>query len=243
MPVIFDSEQRRLVNGDSVTLLTPQQTDCLLLLSSVRGEVVKPEEFLRKCWTEKGLVVSNASVRVALYQLRKQLTAAGIPANALVTEVGRGYRLREGFIKQAAQENTLHAETPAVSPDAAGIRYEGRRIFNRRLLWALISMILICSGFLAGFLRLESLTTPLHYRMLSEQSDMHILIQEGMEISAERVRENYQSAAQWLPDRFPAPWIYVNQSLHRGSLSALICDRIITDPGKQCYSLHREEEL
>lgn len=250
MPVIFDSNRRQLINGDSVTGLSPQQTDCLLLLISAQGVAVPRQAIMQKCWTDKGLIVSGASVRVALYQLRKQLAAAGIPAGALVTETGRGYRLRTGFI---VHDSTGLADR--VSPSSYELPSEQALPSARepedtfKPLWtpwvgkAVILFLLLFSGLLAGYFRLSSFATPVRYVSVFQQDDMNILVQQGMHADADWVREHYLSVADMVPERFRIPWIYVNRSLNHDALSALVCDRNITEAGKTCFSLRWEKEI
>lgn len=251
MSVIFDMEHRQLINDEITIELSRQQTECLSLLVSAKGNIVSRKEIMDCCWADKGLIVSDSSVRVALYQLRKQLAAAGVSEAALVTEVGSGYRLRNGYLalpspqpieelKESTAENddeAIYAQSSAPAPTAH---------VSRSLLRAELPLFILCMvslTLLAGWLHMKSLIFPVHYVSLYEQDNLHIWVQKGMRANADDIKNRFISIAKVNPYQFSTAWIYVNRSiLQHGNLSTLVCDREITQLDKLCYSLNFQED-
>lgn len=113
--VLFNIHKRRLVNGSVVIPLSKPESACLQLLMAHENEVVSRDALLA-CWcSEKGVVVTDNSVRVTLHNLRKDFARAGIPTSALTTLVGKGYRLESGHLRMHSGSEVIQVE-PSVSP-------------------------------------------------------------------------------------------------------------------------------
>ncbi|UVC31653.1 winged helix-turn-helix domain-containing protein [Pantoea sp. SOD02] len=249
MSVIFDMEHRQLINDEIIIELSRQQTECLSLLVSAKGNIVSRKEIMDCCWADRGLIVSDSSVRVALYQLRKQLAAAGVSEGALVTEVGSGYRLRNGYLElpgmqhidDAVESTALNGdEITLVQPLTIPSTRGSRSMMRAELLLFILCMVSLT--LLAGWLHMKSLLYPVHYVTLHEQDNLHILVQKGMRANAEDIKNRFLSIEKVNPYSFSTAWIYVNRSiLQHGNLSTLVCDREITQLEKLCYSLNFQE--
>lgn len=251
MSVIFDMEHRQLINDEIIIELSRQQTECLSLLVSAKGNIVSRKEIMDCCWADRGLIVSDSSVRVALYQLRKQLAAAGVSEGALVTEVGSGYRLRNGYLELSGPQpiEELMESTAANDDEAINVQSSPPAPFtrgSRSMLRAELPLFILCMvslTLLAGWLHMKSLLYPVHYVTLHEQDNLHILVQKGMRANAKDIKNRFLSITKVNPYQFSTAWVYVNRSiLQHGNLSTLVCDREITQLDKLCYSLNFQEE-
>lgn len=80
-----------LEDGERSIRIEPKAMDVLVYLTSRPGEVVSVEEILREVW--RGVIVTDASVYMAIKQLRRALAGSGEDTEYVETIPKRGYRL------------------------------------------------------------------------------------------------------------------------------------------------------
>lgn len=67
--------------------------------------LVTKDEFMQVCWGNKGVIVSDNTVRQSLFRLRTSLAEVGAPEDTLITQGRNGYILKPGIIKLSDSEN------------------------------------------------------------------------------------------------------------------------------------------
>lgn len=88
------AEKKALVKKGRPVELTPKEFELLAILAGAPGRVFGREELLDAVWGRDGFVEPRA-VDVHLVRLRAKFTAARLPAPAIDTVRGVGYRFRE----------------------------------------------------------------------------------------------------------------------------------------------------
>lgn len=243
MPVILDTENQQLINGEHVIPLSDTVYHCLLLLMEQR--IVSRDEMLTRCWGKKGVIVTDASVRGMLHQLRKNLSQAGVPATALVTELGKGYKLEAGHLSLNAEsaappradsaEQASEAAQDKPSRKRGGI---GRKV-GLTLPCVLLLITSLILSVMAGHARLKSLLTPVRYEPLYQQDALHVYGQVGGHFDMDVVRPVFDDMLRrrYIPQQAQY-WIYVHNTKFRENASMLICNLPMSDKVKSCFTLN-----
>jgi DNA-binding winged helix-turn-helix (wHTH) protein/Tol biopolymer transport system component len=102
-----------LEEGERSVRLEPKAMDVLVYLAARAGQVVSVEELLREVW--RGVVVTDASVYMAIKQLRRALAGSGEDTQYVETIPKRGYRLT------ASVEHLVPEEAPSARIDAGQV--------------------------------------------------------------------------------------------------------------------------
>jgi cholera toxin transcriptional activator len=257
---MFDFASETLIFGERTVKLNSQVAACLQLLIARHGEIVSKDDILTACWTERGIVVSDASVRQVLFQLRKALNAAGLDPGCLTSVQRQGYRLKPGSIlptvRGVSVKDTPATMTPYPVPDEQAKPDEvasacdhgatkGGKYVRRPTPWLLKLAVLtlsICISFWIYHLRTAELTEPLNYEFVTDVEGAGVYFQQGGEIDKVITLHTLRS----LIDKkyiFPAlnKFIYVNQTYSNNLATFFICRAPLSEPDSRCYSLIAED--
>jgi DNA-binding winged helix-turn-helix (wHTH) protein/Tol biopolymer transport system component len=124
-----------LEEGGRSIRLEPKAMDVLVYLAARAGQVVSVEELLRDVW--RGVVVTDASVYMAIKQLRRALAGSRDETDYVETIPKRGYRLTVPVEHLAAQAETADGAAFA-GPSTVG--RQGRSVLSgRRYSWSTLA--------------------------------------------------------------------------------------------------------
>jgi len=259
---MFHPASEAVILGEKTVQLNHQAAACLHLLICRQGEIVKKEDILNACWADRGVIVSEVSVRQVLYQLRKALREAGLDAGCLVNVQRKGYRLTAGCIVIAEQllpENVpeslagmqgsdCESEKPATYAQAdanisllTDIRKREGRLAS--LLWGTgILMGSLISSYWIYTIRTSELIEPLAYDYVTNAGDAAVFFQREGEINQEIVLTTLQTLIR---KKYITPslnkYIYVNQTYNNSIIILFACRAPLSEPHNRCYSLVAED--
>ncbi|WP_343554123.1 winged helix-turn-helix domain-containing protein [Pantoea sp.] len=102
-------------NGQFVTL-NENNLRCLAILLQFEGEVVPRDMIMAACWGDKGRVVTDASLRKVINNLRQLFINMDCKKEIIITRPRHGYWLRNGYIKRLENEPLLLVEETKAIP-------------------------------------------------------------------------------------------------------------------------------
>lgn len=251
--VIFDTEACILVNGNISVKISRQGARCLQLLLDNPLRVISNDEFIEVCWKKHGTVVSDNTVRQTLFQLRKNLSGLGAPADTLKTLPRKGYQLTPGIIKTgttspstqinlqcdseiAQEEGEIEiSNDPSVTEEIKIITSptsKPNKDFRIRS-----NFLIILSGLaifsVVCWLRWEMLITPLDYSRVDEDTEHLYFQQNGFNASDKQIA----TAKRWLSSdelhNVTGRYVYINRS-EQQNLSLFICAGPLEDKNNAC---------
>jgi DNA-binding winged helix-turn-helix (wHTH) protein len=248
--------------GEKTVQLNHPAATCLHLLISRQGEIVNKEDILNACWAERGVIVSDVSVRQVLFQLRKALQEAGLEAGCLANVQRKGYRLAAGSIviseqrvPEAAPEFLPEIKGPDCTPEERVIdapadghisplnrqRQRDRGLSSR--LWAAgLLMGSLITSYWIYTIRTAELIEPVAYDFVTKVGDAEVFFQREGEINREIVLTTLQTL---ISKKYITPslnrFIYVNQTYTNSIVTLFACRAPLSEPDNRCYSLVAED--
>lgn len=256
----FDPESESLTLGEKTVPLNHMVASCLHLLVLRQGEIVSKEDILKACWSDRGIIVSEASVRQVLFQLRKALNEAGLGASCLSNVQRKGYRLtsgsilltykvvpaKDGITPEVISPNRSEGRTPpplhTASPGMERKIKRDDKQLRLRLMKGVIVVLSLLISFLIYSLRTGELVKPVHYEFAARLDEASIYFQQDAELNKDAVLHVLRT----LIDRkyvFPTlnKYIYVNQTYSNSIVTLFICRAPLDQPDSRCYSLVAED--
>lgn len=249
--------------------LSNQCAACLLLLLQNTGDFVTKELILEKCWYNRGIRVSDVSVRQTLFILRKKLVDAGLDANCLTTVPRKGYQLLPGWIALSDNPHSNDDEGQNTPPDNAtmtaekvaaenasatisvncDINHDNISRISRLLSWCnhkkyyiqLIFVSVALSVFIFSY-QLSRGVTPVKYSFFDHIDGAQIFLQDDADINKDitRMAISWLSAKRYISVDINR-YIYVNRVFTSKIMSAFVCNRPMDDKYSTCYSLILED--
>jgi|EndMetStandDraft_3_1072993.scaffolds.fasta_scaffold31676_3 cholera toxin transcriptional activator len=256
----FDPELASLSLEEKTVTLNRLLAACLHLLLLRQDEIVSKEEIMRVCWSDRGIIVSEASVRQVLFQLRKALNDVGLDAGCLSNVQRKGYRLASGSIilvnKVAPVRDSItpkmtctnDSEAKNFSPvhtTSTGIvrkMNRDKRQLRQRVLKSITLTLSLLISILVYCIRTGELVQPVHYELSAKLDDAIIYFQQDAEINTDVVLNVIRTLIE---RKFVFPslnkYIYVNQTYSNSIVSLFICRAPLDQPDNRCYSLVAED--
>lgn len=105
MTILFYYKAGVLRSGTRTLELSKQNKLGLEHFCRKAGMLVTKDEFVQICWGNKGVIVSDNTVRQSLFRLRSSLSEVGAPEDTLITQGRNGYILKPGIIKLIESDN------------------------------------------------------------------------------------------------------------------------------------------
>jgi DNA-binding winged helix-turn-helix (wHTH) protein len=105
MTIIFYYKAGVLRSGTGTLELSKQNKLGLEYFCRKAGMLVTKDEFVQICWGNKGVIVSDNTVRQSLFRLRSSLSEVGAPEDTLITQGRNGYILKPGIIQLVDSDN------------------------------------------------------------------------------------------------------------------------------------------
>lgn len=248
--------------GEKTVQLNHPAATCLHLLINRQGNIVNKEDILNACWAERGVIVSDVSVRQVMYKLRKALQETGLNAGCLENVQRVGYRLAAGSIVISEQRfpedvpEFLHeikspdcgSQEPVIDEPADG---HIRPLNRQRQRTGRLSSRLWATGLLMGSLvtsywiytiRTAELIEPVAYDFVTKVGDAEVFFQHEGEINREIVLTTLQTL---ISKKYITPslnrYIYVNQTYSNSIITLFACRAPLSEPDNRCYSLVAED--
>ncbi|HAU5565783.1 TPA: hypothetical protein JD264_18490 [Serratia fonticola] len=258
----FDAVTETVTLGEKTVQLSHPVATCLQLLLSRQGEIVNKEEILSACWADRGIIVSDVSVRQVMFQLRKALQEAGLDAGYLTNVQRRGYTLKAGCILPAnlpspdahVPESVPEILCPGFVEEASAQNQTrpddrlyvkrgltGQRLLSRLQLPAIIMGSLLISCWIYH-IRTAELVQPVAYEFVTKAGDAEVYFQRDGEINREIVLSTLQTL---ISKKYISPslnrYIYVNQTYSNSIVTLFACRAPLSEPDNRCYSLVAED--
>lgn len=118
MTILFYYKAGVLRSGTGTLELSKQNKLGLEHFCRKAGMLVTKDEFVQICWGNKGVIVSDNTVRQSLFRLRSSLSEVGAPDDTLITQGRNGYILKPGIIQLIESDNVYEELiAPAISND------------------------------------------------------------------------------------------------------------------------------
>lgn len=114
MTILFYYKVGVLRSGTGTLELSKQNKLGLEHFCRKAGMLVTKDEFVQICWGNKGVIVSDNTVRQSLFRLRSSLSEVGAPEDTLITQGRNGYILKPGIIQLVDSDNVYE---DLIAPD------------------------------------------------------------------------------------------------------------------------------
>ncbi|PKH23169.1 hypothetical protein CIG19_11120 [Enterobacterales bacterium CwR94] len=233
--IIFSEDGRYLSNGEARVELSATLVRCLALFYSQQGQIVSREQIMETCWGSQGVVVTEASVRQLITQLRKVLASLGVAGDAVRTLPKQGYMLSPGVIIKehaAPPVDTLSAPAPH-RPQRKSQSISWRKVRHWGATAVLVSTILCLLYFLLVYRNFQ----PVSYVLYQETRHRTIWIQAGLPPSAFALSVINDEAQLAFFNVASYRYVYLNYSRDENIAAAFFCQQPLDDKQSDCVSL------
>lgn len=157
LKAIYVPQTGSLTSGDKEVLLSNQNKVCLDFFIKHEGQLVSKELIHQECWGERGIMVSDSTVRQSLYRLRRSLSDIGLDDDVLITVGKSGYIFNKGFISIRNEEDGLphrHMTSAPLPQESESQDTEAPRFpvkpRKRQKLFPLYASLALCMVFAIG---------------------------------------------------------------------------------------------
>ena len=235
----------RLAYGPKVITLSKQTKICLEFFIKNEGEVVSKDLIHQECWGNRGMIVSDSTIRQSLFRLRRSFDELGINDEVILTHSKNQYMLVSGVIEAVFgeeeilavfQEEKLNPELTFFQEQAAHekIELEKAKLTNLTAL-ILISVVVF---FIAGLgARVMFLIKPVSYSFFDKVNGRNYYFMDGL------VTNKFEAvwrAGYWLDYQMAtvgeSKFVYIN-AVRANLINVIICKGKIDDVNNACESL------
>lgn len=246
MKARYSSITGQLSSGQNEIILTKQTKICLDFFIKNEGNVVTKDDIFQECWGNRGIIVSDSTLRQSLYKLRKAFNDIGLEQEVLVNHSRNKYFLVTGIIEvvsdaDVSPENTssdveLRAlpdnDTETSSKTDAPIRI--RTISFKKICAVMMACIIL---FLCGMLlRSVAFKKTIIYFPYAAVHGRHYYFTHGFPTDKSQA---IWRAGYWLDYQMvtvnASRFVYIN-SARQNLMSIMICDDKIEDVKSECQS-------
>ena len=246
MKARYSSITGQLISGHNEIILTKQSQICLEFFIKNVGRVVTKDEIFQGCWGNRGIIVSDSTLRQSLFKLRKAFSDVGLEQEILVNHSRNKYYLVPGIIElfsdgHANQDSPTAQSEPSVlldnNVDIASKK--NRHIWNRPVSFkrGLIVIIIFIIIFLCGMLlRSTVLKKIITYFPYATVHGRNYYFTNGF--SNDKSQAIWR-AGYWLDYQMvtvnSSRFVYIN-SARQNLMSIIICHDKIDDIKSECQS-------
>ena len=171
--IIFDESSGSLTYKNFRTTLNENTTRCLAHLIKNEEMIVSNTDLLNAGWGSKGLIVSDASVRQAIAQIRKSITESGYSKDIIINVPRKGYRLSPGVIVLSNSCNVQTGDNNDASRQNSNLT-QGYRVFSKTVAFTLIFFVSIvtiaCLAVTAWWQKFATTTINNHYYVMPKSA-------------------------------------------------------------------------
>ena len=236
----------RLAYGPKVITLSKQTKICLeFFISRMKVRWLARISFIQECWGNRGMIVSDSTIRQSLFRLRRSFDELGINDEVILTHSKNQYMLVSGVIEAVFgeeeilavfQEEKLNPELTFFQEQAAHekIELEKAKLTNLTAL-ILISVVVF---FIAGLgARVMFLIKPVSYSFFDKVNGRNYYFMDGL------VTNKFEAvwrAGYWLDYQMAtvgeSKFVYIN-AVRANLINVIICKGKIDDVNNACESL------
>jgi DNA-binding winged helix-turn-helix (wHTH) protein/tetratricopeptide (TPR) repeat protein len=144
-PFLLDPAERLLLRDGAPIALTHRLFETLLAFVRAPGRVLTKDELMEAVWP--GRYIEEASLKQAVFTLRKALNDSGDDAEYIVTAPGRGYSFAAPVQKLNRTIGSPHPATPAETRSTPVAEPSRRRISTIQIVAALLVVGVLAAGF------------------------------------------------------------------------------------------------
>lgn len=245
--IIFSPQSGVLSAGDKQTILTDQGKRCLTYFCLNEGVLISRETFTLECWGNRGIVVSDATVRQTVFRLRRSLSELGLSADILQTKGKSGYLLMPGVITLTELSDTtdelISTEKSVDTPESVQLiaapakKRSALSGFLTRQTGLFLLVMLLCAG--AGyFYRLHGMITPITYNFSHQEGGRNYYASSL--VNNNQAEEAITRATYWLvKEKIPVEeshYVYIN-AVYGAYTFVMSCTAPINNAESGCSSL------
>jgi DNA-binding winged helix-turn-helix (wHTH) protein len=241
--VIFSEQQRILYRGDNQLSLNEYASQCLVLLMQHEGKIVSKEQIHDACWGSKGVMVTDASVRQVITQLRKSMNLLDIPAEALETQSRRGYCLHKGYIKNEKNlvspsigtPNPVQTASATATYAAKAPRFSFRQPGNRLLtiLFACSVLLSILAYNVSPFYTFH----PVEYKQIKNEDGRYYFSQNGFTPDNNLYQTLYRIEKKGSFNSEVYRYVYFNRTYSKDYMAVILCKTQMGKEDSHCLSV------
>ncbi|KAA5971619.1 winged helix-turn-helix domain-containing protein [Pantoea sp. M_9] len=230
--VNFNRADNSISTSRGRTVLSETAARCLALLSEHEKHVVTKEEILSVCWQSKGLIVSDASVRQLITQLRRSFQKIGMPENIIITVPRQGYMLQASTVKMSA----FHSAVPTTADHASGQKPGRHRVpVHYVLLCALFASLMLCTVLWYG--PFSDAMTPLNYVSYPGPEGIKLFVQQPYLPAQDEADQVLAAAIKAGLSPETHTYVYLNHTDLSENSSAFLCAAPLDSPVSRCTAL------
>lgn len=233
--ILFSPTRAEVICAGKKAALGEAATACLKLLLTHQGNIVNKTQIFEACWGTRGIMVSDASVRQVITQVRRALVSVGASADVLTTQPRQGYSLTPGVVTEYEGETTL----PPVP-----VNEKAEPVNTRQATWSGYRLLIMCGvislivSVTIVWFRYTSVFDAVTYRLQNTTpAGSSVYVQSGYESPAGEAGA-VETAAQ-KGGYAPAAYrhIYLNKTDLSEFTSAFICEAPMDHADSHCVSM------
>ena len=242
----YSSITGQLSSGKNEIILTKQTKICLEFFIKNEGNVVTKSDIFQECWGNRGIIVSDSTLRQSLYKLRKAFSDIGLEQEVLVNHSRNKYYLVSGIIDivshaHANPENSSTNSELQALPDNDMVTSSKRDVplrirpvsFKKSCAVMMACIILFMCGML---LRSTVFKKTIIYFPYATAHGRHYYFTHGFPTDKSQA---IWRAGYWLDYQMvtvnASRFVYIN-SARQNLMSIMICDDKIEDVKSECQS-------
>lgn len=242
----YSSITGQLSGGQNEIILTKQTKICLDFFIKNEGNVVTKDDIFQECWGNRGIIVSDSTLRQSLYKLRKAFNDIGLEQEVLVNHSRNKYYLVAGIIEivsnaEVSTENSAaDSEQRALSDNNTVISSKTNApvrswpVSFKKICAVMIACVILflCGILLHSAVFIERVT----YFPYATVHGRHYYITHGFPTDKSQA---IWRAGYWLDYQMvtvnASRFVYINTA-RQHLMSIMICDDKIEDVKSKCQS-------
>ena len=242
----YSSITGQLSGGQNEIILTKQTKICLDFFIKNEGKVVTKDDIFQECWGNRGIIVSDSTLRQSLYKLRKAFNDIGLEQEVLVNHSRNKYYLVAGIIETVSDAEVITENSAADSEQCAlsdndtvissktNVPVRGWPVSFKKTCAVMIAcVILLLCGIL---LRSAVFKKTIIYFPYATVHGRHYYFTHGFTTDKSQA---IWRAGYWLDYQMvtvnASRFVYIN-SARQNLMSIMICDDKIEDVKSECQS-------
>ena len=234
--VFFNPARAEISCEGKTATLGEAATACLSLLLTHQGEIVDKQKIFEACWGTRGIMVSDASIRQVITQVRRALLSVGAPSDVLVTKPRLGYLLTPGCVTDCEPAVTLQDAILLPAHIHKGKKSKSGLYSNRLILIAVVTSLILSVAIV--WVRIHASVERVDYLAQGTlPSGLAVFTQAGYKSPPSEAHfvENMTQKSGYLSEGFR--YIYLNKTELPEFTSAFICKAPIDNSDSHCISM------
>lgn len=247
MKARYSSITGQLIRGQHEITLTKQTKICLEFFIKNVGKVVTKDEIFKECWGNRGVIVSDSTLRQLLFRLRKAFSDIGLEQEVLVNHSRNNYYLVTGVIELISDVDvnpdspTAQTELRTLSDDDTDLSSKANSPIRLRpvsfkkvcTVMMVCAILFVCGIVLRSTVFIQAITY-FHYATVHGR---HYYFTDGFSMDKSQA---IWRAGYWLDYQMvtvnASNFVYINAN-RKNIMSIMFCHDKIEDIKSECQSL------